>query len=152
LKQFLPIHPLTLEDITKPRREPDQGPHFPKVEEFRDYLFVVANSLRPEFLGDPAQPAPKPARRCSQNLQLSAILSRNLLITHHYEPLTSISAVKQFLGRHAEQAARGPDYLFHLVLDAMVDEYAPVVDQVADRLDTIETHLFQRPPARIIAR
>ena len=28
-------------------------------------------------------------------------------------------------------ARRGPDYLFHLVLDAMVDEYAPVVDRIA---------------------
>jgi magnesium transporter len=34
LEQFFPVHALTLEDMTRPRREPDQPPHFPKVEEF----------------------------------------------------------------------------------------------------------------------
>src|SRR5262245_14098328 len=42
---ILHVHPLTLEDITKPRREPTALPHFPKVEEFPDYLFVVVNPL-----------------------------------------------------------------------------------------------------------
>jgi magnesium transporter len=42
-RRFLPIHPLTLEDVTKLRREPDVPPHFPKAEEFPDYLFVVVN-------------------------------------------------------------------------------------------------------------
>src|SRR5437868_5601119 len=48
--RFLPVHPLTREDITKPRREPEQGVHFPKVEEFQDYLFVIVNPLRPSLL------------------------------------------------------------------------------------------------------
>src|SRR5215213_8950130 len=47
LGRFLKVHRLTLEDVTKPRREPDQGAHLPKVEEFPDYLFVVVNPLPP---------------------------------------------------------------------------------------------------------
>src|SRR5688572_9106366 len=43
--QFLPVHTLTFEDVTRPRREPDHGAHLPKAEEFPDYLFVVANPL-----------------------------------------------------------------------------------------------------------
>ena len=47
LQKFLSVHPLTLEDVTRVRREPDQGAHFPKVEEFPDYLFVIVNPLPP---------------------------------------------------------------------------------------------------------
>src|SRR5919204_1176326 len=45
-QKFRPIHPLSLEDIRHPRREANGPPHFPKVEEFPDYLFVIANPLR----------------------------------------------------------------------------------------------------------
>src|SRR4051794_21219201 len=48
-RTFLPIHPLSLEDVTRLRREPDAPPHFPKVEEFPDYLFVIVNPLTPAF-------------------------------------------------------------------------------------------------------
>src|SRR5256885_10518974 len=50
-RRFLPVHPLTLEDITRTRREPDGLPHFPKVEEFPDYLLVIVNPLRPRAAG-----------------------------------------------------------------------------------------------------
>jgi magnesium transporter len=33
-ERFLKVHRLSLEDITKPRREARQGAHLPKVEEF----------------------------------------------------------------------------------------------------------------------
>src|SRR5262249_49331213 len=49
-QQFFRVHPLTLEDVTKLRREPAVRPHFPKVEEFADYLFVVVNPLSRPFL------------------------------------------------------------------------------------------------------
>jgi magnesium transporter len=152
LGRFLPVHPLTLEDITRPRRGPHGGHHFPKVEEFRDYLFVVVNPLRPEFLADPAKAFRDFPRGERINEQLSAVLTRKVLVTHHYGPLPSVAAVKQFLYRHDDQAARGPDYLFHLVLDATVDEYAPVVDRIADELDRVELHIFRRRPARVLAR
>src|SRR3954464_4537567 len=50
-EKFLKVHPLTMEDITKPRREKEHGAHLPKVEEFPDYLFVIVNPL-PRGLGE----------------------------------------------------------------------------------------------------
>src|SRR5262245_59915195 len=81
-KQFLPVHPLTLEDITKLRREPDGLPHFPKAEEFSDYLFVVVNPLTPRLLdalkGKPGASLLADGRATTQ---LSAVLTRTVLIT-----------------------------------------------------------------------
>jgi magnesium transporter len=146
-KTFLPVHPLTLEDIQLARREPERPPHFPKVEEFSDYLFVIANPLRS---ADPAEKTPEtdPAR-CV--VQLSGVITRRLLITHHSQTLSSVSDVKQFLRRHGEQGGRGPDYLFHLVLDQIVDDYAPEVDLLVNHLDEIEVQVFEKPSGQLVA-
>ena len=146
-RRFLPVHPLTLEDISRPRRDPDEAPHLPKVEEFPNYLFVIANPLRPppetgtESIG---------AGAATTTLQLSAIVTNQVLVTHHYQVLPAVSDAKQFLYRHAEQAGRGPDYLFHLVLDRLVDEFAPEIDRIVDRLDEIEVTIFRTPSEKLI--
>src|SRR5438874_2127775 len=74
LERFFQLHPLTVEDITKARREPEVGAHLPKVEEFPDYLFAVVNPLppglaevvvKPKAKRDPAAgpPVPSPSDR-----------------------------------------------------------------------------------------
>lgn len=162
LKQFHPVHPLTLEDITKPRRTPDEGAHLPKVEEFPDYLFVIVNPL-PEGMAtghanresttgaSPISPA-LGLRLRRHRPQLSAVLTHNVLITHHYAPLGCIADGQAYLARHADGLGRGPDYVFHLILDGLVDEYAPVVERIADRLDKLESKLFTRPSSDLLAR
>src|SRR5262249_19233010 len=95
--RFFRLHPLTLEDITKPRRDPDQGTHLPKVEEFPDYLFVIVNPLPPglaEAFKGPPKKLPLPSEIMSRRKhrpQLSAVLGERVLITHHYLPLDCVT-------------------------------------------------------------
>lgn len=159
-RTFLPVHPLTVEDATKPRREPDQGAHLPKVEEYADYLFAVVNPLpawavRPTPAEEPPaeiEPNGKPHLSRVGRPQLSAVLTRRVLITHHYDKLGCVDAIRGYVARHADCGGRGPDYLFHLILDDMVDEYAPVVERIADRLDRLEGRLFVNPTPELIHR
>jgi magnesium transporter len=156
-EQFLKVHTLTLEDIQKPRREPDNDGHLPKVEEFPDYLFVIVNPLPPGLAEAATQTSNMPEARSVAKLkrrkrpQFSAVLTKHVLITHHYDPLTCADVGHHFIERHGESARRGPDYLFHLILDAMVDEYAPVVDRIAARLNALESRVFNRPDDGILA-
>jgi magnesium transporter len=157
--KFFRVHPLTREDITRPRTAPDQGAHLPKAEEFPDYLFVVVNPLPPglaESLQIPPKgvPAPVIAPPLSRKHrpQLSAVLNHRVLVTHHYQPLRCVTATRTYIDRHLETARRGPDFLFHHVLDGMVDEYAPVVDLIASRLDRLETRMFKDPTPRLLSR
>ena len=145
------IHPLTLEDITRPRRLPDQTPHLPKVEEFADYLFVIANPLHPNatrLLVDPGADC-EHRKLCSQ---LSAVIAERILITHHTEPLLAIEALRGHLGRHESTAGRGPDYLFHIALDVMVDQYSPLLDSLSESLDELEAEIFDRPSPALLAK
>ena len=148
LAEYFPVHDLTLEDITRLRRLPDQAPHFPKVEEFPDYLFVVVNPLIPAATGAVAE-AGGDERLTTQ---LSAVLTRSLLVTHHMRPLPSIDGLRAHLAKNDAHGERGPDYLFHLVLDGMVDEYVPILDRVDDALDSMEEEVFARPHKGLLAR
>jgi magnesium transporter len=148
LDKFFHVHSLTLEDVQRPRRQPNDPPHFPKVEEFPDYLFVVVNPLSllcVENLTGAGQ-----IGRCIS--QLSAVLTDHILITHHTEPLVSIAELHTFLNKHVSQASRGPDFLFHHILDVMVDHYAPLLDSVDSTLDDLEDEVFTRPGPQLLAR
>lgn len=143
-QQFFPVHPLTLEDITRLRREPAALPHFPKVEEFRDYLFVIVNPVRQTFLDSIEKNDGMPAPTERASTQLSAVLTQNLLITHHEETVGSVDELRAFLARH-EEAHRGPDYLFHLILDGAVDQYAFALDHFDESLETLEGGVIEQP-------
>ncbi|MBX9679934.1 MAG: magnesium/cobalt transporter CorA [Gemmataceae bacterium] len=143
LQEFLPIHALSFEDVTRLRREPESPPHFPKAEEFPDYLFVIVNPLTMRFMewiraeGDD--------EGCKSPVtQLSAVLTPRVLVTHHYEPLPCVVQLQNHLARHSFQMERGPDYLFHLILDSTVDQYAPALDHVDETLDDLETTVVQQ--------
>jgi len=156
LRRFLPVHPLTLDDITRPRVEADHGAHLPKAEQFPDYLFVVVNPLPWSVCNGAGAggtgDAHPPARLNRRQPQLSAVMTHTVLVTHHYDRLPCVESVWSYIGRRGDAAGKGPDYLFHLILDEMVDEYAPVLDRLIGRLDRIEARVFRRPSPRVLSR
>lgn len=159
-ERLVRVHPLTLEDITKPRRDPVEGAHFPKAEEFPDYLFVIVNPL-PESLArvrsTPVEngengTTPRFRTSAANRPQLSTILGARLLVTHHYHHLPCVEIVQGYVDRHGDIGRRGPDYLFHLILDAMVDEYAPVVENMAVQMEALETRILLRSTPDLMPR
>lgn len=150
LKGFLPVHALTFEDIVKPRAS--GSAHLPKVEEFPDYLFAIVNPLPLELHGEQPPPGKSPRVHRLPRPQLSAVLTETLLITHHYTPMPCIAESHGHVARHAANAKRGPDYLFHLILDGIVDDYAPMVDRISQQLDRLETKMFRQPTPAVLAK
>ncbi|NBO92875.1 MAG: magnesium and cobalt transport protein CorA [Planctomycetia bacterium] len=145
--RYFSVHSLSLEDIRRPRLRPDHSPHLPKVEEFPDYLFVIVNPLLPDNATQIINYVDhKP------NTQLSAVLTHTLLITHHYEPLQTITKLRDYMQRHNDHADRGPDFIFHLILDEMVDDYIPVLDRIEFTLDDLETEVFAGANGPLLVR
>jgi magnesium transporter len=152
-RKFFPVHALSLEDIAFIRRHPGEPPHLAKVEEFPDYLFVIVNPLNPILVEDNSLDLAEIRRiKGPMATQLSAVLTQTMLITHHALPLKSVTHLKGYLQRHHTQAERGPDFLFHLVLDETVDEYAPVLDRIGELLDRCETQVFRKPTQSLLGR
>jgi len=140
------FHPLSVEDAQRGRKEDG---HLPKVEDFGEYLFVILNPVDVERPGENGvQDAGVEIRTC----QLSAYLSKRTLVTHHYKPLRSINSVVQFLGKNPQVLSRGPDYVFHLIIDDIVDSYSPILDGLDTAVDALEMEVFKMPTQRSMVR
>src|SRR6266571_8028037 len=112
------FHPLTIEDSTSPRVDPA------KVDDHGDYLFIVVQALT-EY-------------REHEELELLEVdfyLGANYVVSCHREPLPAIEAFKERCRRDGYILTHSADWLLHGLLDALVDEYLPIVDAVDDTID-----------------
>jgi magnesium transporter len=141
LVSLLDFHPLAIEDCQRGRGE---SGHLPKVEDFGDYLFVIIN---------PAESVVNASSESTLELrtvQLSVFLTKRILVTHHYRPMSSITNVLHRCEKNPRSLGRGPDYLFHLVIDDIVDNYTPIMDRLDTIIDSMEEQVFRKPVPRMM--
>jgi magnesium transporter len=151
LEQVFPVHLLTQLDITQRHREPGTRVHLPKVEAFPGYLFVVVNPLTPEFLNRVKKHEWfQEAEAVLPVGQISAVLTRTLLITHHHSLEQSVRETRVALEKCLSLGQRGPDYLFHLLLDHMIDHFAPVLDHLEDSIEKLEHRVLTEPVPEVL--
>lgn len=145
LIHFFLFHHLAVEDCQRERIEPKTGDHYPKAEDYHDYLYVIFNPVeRPIELSEDLETGDNkyisvqfPTR------QLNAFLGRKYLVTHHYEVSPAIRYVKELCLKNPMMLQRGPDYLFHNIIDGIVDNYTPVIEYFDTRLDELEASVFE---------
>jgi magnesium transporter len=133
------FHPLAIEDCQHGKQEDG---HLPKVEDFGEYLFVIFNPVAGVMPSDDGESM---FHVEIQTSQLSAFLKDRLLVTHHYKPLHAITHASQLIAKNPQLLKRGPDYLFHIIIDDIVDNYTPILDRLDDAIDTMEEQVFQQP-------
>jgi magnesium transporter len=126
------LHRLALEDVMHVKQRP-------KVEPYEGHLFIVA----------------KMARRCPQlDLeQVGMFLGPDFVITFQERPGDCFEEVRlRIRTAHGRIRSAGPDYLAYAVLDAIIDNYFPVVEEYADELDGLEDDIVERPSHACIHR
>lgn len=130
LLESLPgFHPLSIEDALNPV---SRG----KVEEYTGYLFLVIRGVRFEVeTEDPYD---------LQTFNMACFLGEHFLVTVHHGVYESIAGAADRLVRNPDLLRRGPDRMMHLVLDAVVDAYFPLLDQLDDFVDGLEARVFER--------
>jgi magnesium transporter len=140
LGTWYPIHELAREDMqhaTSPTQ--DDALHHPKIEDFGTYLFIIVHATIP--------PKEK-ARNILSYLhmmgesQLNIIVGEQVLITHHNGESAVTDRLRAICARNPHAMRRGPDYLLHLILDDIVDEYLPLVHMIDDRIEELERQVF----------
>ncbi|MCB0322114.1 MAG: magnesium/cobalt transporter CorA [Bdellovibrionales bacterium] len=120
------IHPLTLEDCLNTGQRP-------KLDEFDDYIYVV---LR--MFGAKGTVAP-------EGEQISLILGRGFVISLQEYRGDVFNAVRERLTKKQGKIRRvGADYLFYALIDSIVDSYAVVIEEVAERIEALDTQVFER--------
>ena len=123
------IHPLALEDVLNTTQRP-------KVEQYEDQFFIVSEMIYKE---DGAHSVAVE--------QLSLFLGEGYVITIQEESQHDVfTAVRNRLhsGRGKARAMKA-DYLAYALLDATVDQFFPVLEELGDSIEDLEDQLIDRP-------
>lgn len=125
------LHPLTIEDATRPHQRP-------AVRRYAHHLFLVSYGLRLR---------PEEDEEDGGAVVLSevdAFAGERFLITVRKSPLWPIDELLARWDSREEIARHGVGYLLYELLDAVVDGYFDVVDGLADRIESLEEAIFDR--------
>lgn len=110
-----------------------QGDQRPRIDEFEDYVFLVAYAvLGPE---DPPELSPR---------KLAAFCSADFLITIHRKPLRTINLVYGRCERGGGKLLqRGVDFILYTILDRVVDNYVLLAEAYDHKLEELEEMSLQ---------
>lgn len=127
LADLFKIHPIALEDVV-------HSPQRPKTERFDEHLFIIARMVMLRTAED------------IEAQQLSLFLGRNYLLTLQESGADCLNPVRDRIRRKAGifQHCR-PDYLCYAVLDAVVDQYFPVLESYGEYLESLEEQTVTAP-------
>lgn len=125
LEGIFQFHPLAIEDCVNPGS-------LPKVEDYEDYLFIVTHAVdysRTEKFN---------------TAELNLFLGKDYLVSFHRQPLRSVQGSRDRCVKNPGPAGRSADRLAHLLLDQLVDNYRPVVEELRKEIEDIEDGVLEK--------
>jgi magnesium transporter len=120
LAETFHFHPLSVEDALS-------DIHFPKVESYDRYLYVILHGI--DF---------RVQEHWFATLDVDFFLGDNYLVTVHDGESRSIQKLKELCQQHARILEEGPVALMHRIIDSMVDNYEPELDELEREMDRLE--------------
>lgn len=128
LSDLFHFHPLAIEDCL------NDGYQTAKLDDYGAYLFLVANALKPgEGL-------------TVETGELDLFLGENYLVTCFTDEfMKPVEDVWNRLGRDERLTINGSDFLCHAVLDHLVDDYMPLLDEMDDEIEWLEDEVLSKP-------
>jgi len=135
LENIFHFHPLSIEDCISVSNSPKVEEYEPKDEDlFKQYLFMVIHAV------DYSRTDGKFATS-----ELNFFLGKNFLVTYHDVPLRSITLVEERSCKGTIHIARAPDRVAHSLLDALVDNYKPALEELSLEIAELEQLALQHP-------
>lgn len=126
--KYYDLHPLIIEDIVNTNQRP-------KIDEYKDYFFIVAKMLYYREDGR------------LENEHISMVLGKNYVLTFQEAGGDVFDGVRERLSAAKGRIrSRGADYLVFALLDAIVDHYFIVIDDMSDKIEAMEERLFDVQP------
>jgi magnesium transporter len=129
------FHPLAVDDAL-------QETHVPKVDDWTSYLYIVLSTVIFE----------KKESSMLDTQELDVFLGKNYMVTHHDKPIAAVQRVWSSVQRDDRHLRRGADHLLYRLVDEVVSQYMPVVDEIDDEIDKIEDEIFNSPGPEILER
>jgi magnesium transporter len=118
------FHPLSIEDCRNTHQRP-------KVEEYPGYYFIVLYEA--ELVGPHDH---------LELRELNIFLGSNYLVTVHSRPIRALRVARRLWHEWTDRAEHGAGLLAYLLMDAVVDDYLPLLDILSERIDDLEDQIF----------
>lgn len=132
MRDVFGFHPLAIEDTRNQRQRP-------KLEEYADYLFLILNSARQ--MGADAELA-----------ELDVFVGRNYVVTVHPGDEPVITESRMRLERIGKSSELTPSFLLYTLLDAIVDEFFPLLDTLEEEIEMLGNSVLERPRQQTLNR
>jgi magnesium transporter len=122
LKQQFDLHALAVEDAAKAYQ-------FPKLEEFDDSLFIVARTAQME------------AGRIVFG-ETHLFVGEGYVVSVRHGPSRGYAEVRRRCEARVQRLSEGEDFIVYAILDFIVDDYFPVLDNIDEKVDDLEDHVL----------
>jgi magnesium transporter len=126
LREEFNFHPLSIEDAT-------HHPERPKLESFEKYYFLIFYCLSYDA-----------AKNRLHSQPIGLFIGANYIVTVHLGAIGSIDETIRRWRASAGELGNDAGALLYALLDAIVDDYFPVIDALAERVEDIEEQIFER--------
>jgi magnesium transporter len=126
------FHPLAVEDAVA-------KVHHPKIETYNGFLYMILHGI--DY---------RKSHEAFATHDTDFFLGPNYLVTVHDGQMRSVAAVREVCGRNEHVLAEGPAALMHRIIDRMVSNYRPEVDQLEKWLNELEAEVFKDPRPELI--
>jgi len=128
LSDVFDFHPLTIEDCLASRFDP------PKIDDYGRYLFLVAHGVEEYVRGRELDPA-----------ELDLYLGANYVVSCHLTPMAAVGRLLERCQRGGPVLGHDAGFLLHTLLDGLVDDMLPVVDELDETVDRLEEEVLADP-------
>ena len=122
MQKAFDLHPLAVEDALV-------GHQRPKVEEYGDSLFTVLHLV-------------EPAEDEYQVGELAIFAGANYVVSVRSRAQKGLAEVRARCEREPKLLRQGPGFVMYAIIDAVVDRYFPILDNLEDELDGVEQRIF----------
>lgn len=111
----------------------------PKIDDYGEYIFVISQGIRFHARSERLE-----------TTELDIFLGPNYVVSFHSQPLAAVEDVRRRVAVNGPLAGRGPDLLVHALLDALVDQFQPVVEEMDQAVDALEEAVLANPQQRLL--
>ncbi|OGN82518.1 MAG: magnesium and cobalt transport protein CorA [Chloroflexi bacterium GWB2_54_36] len=129
LTDLFHFHPLAVEDTES------TGFQTPKVDDYGTYLFIVVMALSADH-----------DHSLLNSAEFDIFLGQNYVVSSYYAPqLEAVEKLRRRLQRDERLQTNGADFLCHALIDIIVDDYSPPLEELEDELEALEDLILDKP-------
>ena len=142
LEDIFHFHPLSIEDCVSVSSSPKVEEYQPKEEDkFAPYLFIVIHAV--DYSRKDGVFATS---------ELNFFLGKNFLVTFHEVPLKGVQATEERCLKGTGHVARAPDRVAHTLLDGIVENYKPALEELSFEIAELEQQVVAHPSPKMLNR